>query len=174
MIYLSQEILSFSQQSVTLLAKDSFNFLANVSIDFLVCRAETASLNILVNDNRVFSYDWCVLLIAIVGWQTPKKRLIKKVRIHLPYYNICCKQVEEEDLAFNSVHQSYEKTLLYVWKASYFYCGWLLPPASAVEVIESVPSVCLYVCASVRLSALSWLNRWSYDLDFWYRNWPWP
>ncbi len=40
----------------------------------------------------------------------------------------------------------------------------LLPPASAVEVIESEPFVCVSVC----LSALSRLNRLTYDLDFWH------
>ena len=45
-----------------------------------------------------------------------------------------------------------------------------LPPASAVEVIESVPSVCVCVC--VCLSALSRLNRLTYERRFWYGNVP--
>ena len=44
-----------------------------------------------------------------------------------------------------------------------------LPPTTAVEVIESVcVSVCLCVCVCVCLSELSWLNRLTYEHDFWY------
>ncbi len=52
-------------------------------------------------------------------------------------------------------------------KCNYFqhkrWYSFLLPPASAVEVIESQPFVC--VCLCVCLSALSRLNRLTYDLD---------
>ena len=45
-----------------------------------------------------------------------------------------------------------------------------LPPTSAVEVIESVLSMCLCVpvCLSVSTLSLSQLNRLTYDLDFWH------
>ncbi len=52
----------------------------------------------------------------------------------------------------------------------FWYASSLLPPASAVKVIESEPSVCVSVC----LWTLSRPNRLTYDLDFWHGSWPWP
>ena len=43
--------------------------------------------------------------------------------------------------------------------------GHFLPPASAVEVIESEPSFCVSVCLSV--STLT-AEPFDHDLDFWY------
>ncbi len=45
---------------------------------------------------------------------------------------------------------------------------YLLPPALAEEVILSVPCVRLSVCLSVCLSALTWLNCLTCDLDLWH------
>ncbi len=49
-----------------------------------------------------------------------------------------------------------------------------LPPASAVEVIESESCFCVCVCVSVCVSALSQPNRLTYDLEFSYESWAWP
>ncbi len=51
-----------------------------------------------------------------------------------------------------------------------FYSIHHVPPAPAAEVIESVPSVCV----SVRLSALSQLNRLTYGQEIWHVGRPGP
>ena len=49
----------------------------------------------------------------------------------------------------------------------------LLPPASAVEVIELVPCFCVSFRLSVSSLALSRPNRLTYWYQSWYRDWPW-
>ncbi len=59
---------------------------------------------------------------------------------------------------------------LVVHNVAFYLSGGFLPLTSAVEVIESVQSVCLCVCLCVCVcvcnSALSWLNRLTYGRHF--------